>query len=59
MEKTRMPKNRDDFEWRLLWAFQAGMWRGYGVDHENVHAEEAEAMKEFALENGLKRTDLR
>ena len=58
MSKTRMPKTRDEFEWKLLWAFQAGMWRGYGIDHEHITEEEAEAMKEFALDNGFKRTEL-
>ena len=45
-------------KWKLLWSFQAGMWRGYGINHENASTEEAEAMMEFALENGLKRIDL-
>lgn len=58
MGKCKYPKNRDDFEFEVLLAFQAGMWRGYGIDHENIGEEEAEAMKEFALNNGFKRTTL-
>lgn len=51
----RIPKDRDEFEQKMLWAFSCGMYCGYGIDHENIHEEEEKAIKEFAERNGFKR----
>ena len=51
----RIQKNRDEFEQKMLWAFSCGMDYGYGIDHENIHEEEAKAIEEFAERNGFKR----
>lgn len=53
-----MPKNKDEFERKMLHAFSCGMSAGYGVDHENIHDDEEEAIREFAKRNGFKRTSL-
>lgn len=54
----KMPKNKDEFERKMLHAFSCGMSAGYGVDHENIHDDEEEAIREFAKRNGFKRTSL-
>lgn len=51
----KMPKNRDEFEQAMLHAFSCGLVNGYGIDHENIHEEEENAIKEFAERNGFKR----
>lgn len=51
----KMPKNKAEYEFDMLWAFSCGMENGYGVDHENIHESEQEAMKEFADRCGFKR----
>lgn len=43
-----MPKNKEEFERKMLWAFHCGMNAGYAVDHTNIHEEEDREIKEFA-----------
>ncbi|WP_410495040.1 hypothetical protein QTL86_03390 [Cellulosilyticum sp. ST5] len=55
----KMPKNKAEFEWLMLWAFSCGMTRGYGVEHTRRTEEEEEAIKEFAEEKGFTRKSLK
>ena len=43
-----MPKNKEDFERKMLWAFHCCMNAGYAVEHTNIHEEEDREIKEFA-----------
>ena len=54
-----MPKNIDEFEYRMLSDFSEGMSTGYGIEHTNIHEEEEEAIKEFAEYNGFKRKSIK
>ena len=49
-----MPKTRKDFEIEVLAAFRLGMAYGYGVDHENIHESEDEAILDFVRIQGFK-----
>lgn len=50
----KIPKTRYDYELDLLYAFKYGMHVGYGIDHENIHEDENEAIINFAKDNGFK-----
>jgi len=54
----RMPKNKDEFEQQILSAFSAGMNAGYGVEHTDIHEEEAAAIKEYAERRGFRRKEI-
>lgn len=50
----KMPKNKEEFEREMLWAFNCGMSAGYGVEHTNIDEEEDREIKEFAERYGFK-----
>lgn len=50
----KMPRTKYDYELDMLQAFKHGMTIGYGVDHENIHESENEAILEFAEHCGFK-----
>lgn len=52
--RKKLPKTRYEYEFDLLCAFMYGMNAGYGVDHENIHEDENEAILEFAKDSGFK-----
>ena len=52
--RKKLPKTRYEYEFDLLCAFMYGMNAGYGVDHENIHEDENEAILEFAKDCGFK-----
>lgn len=49
-----MPKNKKEYEQKLLNAFQRGMVSGYGVDHTNIITEEKEKSIEFMRDYNFK-----
>ena len=51
---VNMPKNKEDFERKMLWAFHCGMNAGYGVEHTNIHEDEDREIREFAERYGFK-----
>ena len=51
--RKKLPKTRYEYELDLLHAFMYGMNMGYGIDHENIHEEENEAILEFAKNSGF------
>lgn len=46
---------RDDYEFKLLLAFSAGMTAEYANEHTNLDEDEANAIREFAESLGFKR----
>ena len=52
--RKKLPKTRYEYEFDLLCAFMCGMNAGYGVDHENIHECENEAILEFTKDSGFK-----
>lgn len=52
--RNKLPKTRYEYELDLIHAFMYGMNIGYGIDHENIHEEENEAILEFAKDSGFK-----
>lgn len=50
----KMPKNKEEYERRLLNAFQRGMVSGYGVDHTNIISEEKDKSIEFMKDYNFK-----
>lgn len=58
-QENKMIKLRqEDYEYRMLLAFADGMGAGYAIDHENIHEDEAKAIKEFAERNDFTVTKL-
>ena len=52
--RKKLPKTRYEYELDLIHVFIYGMNIGYGIDHENIHEEENEAILEFAKDRGFK-----
>lgn len=46
-----MPKKVEDFELAMIHAFKSGLNAGYGIEHENIHEEEKQAVIDFCVQN--------
>ena len=54
MKCMKMPTKRIEYEWRLLWAYQAGMNDGYAIEHQDIVNEERKAEEKFIKEHNFK-----
>ena len=54
MKCMKMPTKRIEYEWKLLWAYQAGMNDGYGIEHQDITNEERKAEERFIKEHSFK-----